>query len=226
VFRKRHQPTPHFRLPPPYNPVEGEEHKLLVPGVYPYVAMVQIAVADTKRDYVKCRGFDIRVNRFVDYPPGISVAKPYGNRVVGVYQVAQVYPAILPLQTSCSSPVDVPWRVGQNPGVAAVTPGHPADLNEEIEVLYDDDGIVIAWMMADGGAQPWYLGKVITSAITAGSTGTVRMYNQAWSVTSPAVDFTVYNPHDVDLPVDLKVRWGRYPGWTGWVVEPWHFTEC
>ena len=70
------------------------------------------------------------------------------------------------------------------------------------------------------------IGKVVTSAIASLATGTVRQYDQAWVVTSPAVDFTVINPHDIELPVGLKVRWSRYPGWTDWVVEPWHWTEC
>jgi hypothetical protein len=222
MFRKRRQPTPHFRLPPPFNPMQAEEHKLLVPGIFPYCAMMQIAAEDTEDDYVWCRGYDVRDNRFVDYPPGIPVAKPFGNRLAGVYEIAEIHPAFLPLQTECSIPVDVPWRVGQNPGVSETTQGHPADLDETVEIMYVD-GVAVSWMLIDGG-QKFYLGKVITADIIAGDTGTVEKHSHAWTATG--VEFTVYNPHDVDLPVGLKVRWGKYPGWTGWIVEPWHFTEC
>ena len=54
----------------------------------------------------------------------------------------------------------------------------------------------------------------------------VQQYNQLWVATSPAVTFTVVNPHDVQLPVGLKVKWQQYTGWTDWVVEPFHYTEC
>jgi hypothetical protein len=124
---------------------------LLVPGIFPYCAMMQIAAEDTRNDYVLCRGFDVRDNRFVDYPPGIPVGKPFGKRTPGVYEIAQIYPAVLPLQTDCSVPSTVPWRVGQNPGVAATTQGHPADLNETVGILYDDNGNVINWMLVDSG---------------------------------------------------------------------------
>jgi hypothetical protein len=45
------------------------------------------------------------------------------------------------------------WRVGQNPGVAVTTAGHPADLSEEVEILYTDDdpAIAINWLMLDSG---------------------------------------------------------------------------
>ena len=46
--------------------------------------MMQIAKDDIYDDYVVCRGFDPRIQRFVDFAenssekPGISVAKPFG----------------------------------------------------------------------------------------------------------------------------------------------------
>lgn len=69
----------------------------------------------------------------------------------------------------------------------------------------------------------WYIGKT-TEIIEAGTSGIVEQHSQGWSGTG--VYFTVYNPHDVDLPSALKVRWTQYPEWDGWIVEPWHFTEC
>jgi len=115
--------------------------------------MVQVAADDTHDDYVLCRGFDIRVNKFVDYEagnsdkPGIPVAKSFDNRRPGVYKIAQIFPAVLPLQSGNPSPSDVPWRVGQNPGVSQTSPGHPADLSETVEELYTDEGVAINWMM-------------------------------------------------------------------------------
>lgn len=126
-------------------------------GVFPYVAMMQVAAADTHANYVICRGFDIRHNVFVDYAagnsdkPGIPVAKPYGRRRVGAYWVGQIFPAILPMQSSNPSPTAVDWRVGQNPGVSATSSGHPADLTEAVEALKDDDDEFIDWMVVDEG---------------------------------------------------------------------------
>lgn len=157
MFRKRKQPTPHFKLPPPFNPVTGEHAPLQSDGVFPYVAMMQVAAEDTHADYVLCRGFDIRIARFIDYEegnadkPGIPVAKPYGKRAVSTYTVGQIFPAVLPLQTSNPSPTTVPWRVGQNPGVAAVSTGHPADLNETVDELKDANDVYVNWMLIDEG---------------------------------------------------------------------------
>jgi len=162
MLRKRKQPTPSFKLPAPFQPITGERAPLVVKGVYPYVAMMQVAAKDTKRDYVICRGFDVRISRFIDYEkgnadkPGIPVAKPYSKRTVGAYTVGQIFPAVLPLQTDNPSPVDVLWRVGQNPGVAKKTAGHPADLDEEVETLKDAANVYINWMLLDspgGGAE-------------------------------------------------------------------------
>jgi hypothetical protein len=158
MFRKRKQPTPDFKLPPPYNPVTGQQASLSVEHAFPYAAMMQVAAEDTQRDYVVCRGFDVRIARFIDYEagnankPGIPVAKPYGSRRTGVYEVGQIFPAILPLQTDNPSPVSVPWRVGQNPGVATVSEGHPASLSEKVDFLKDANGIYINWMLLDGSS--------------------------------------------------------------------------
>jgi hypothetical protein len=84
--------------------------------------------------------------------------------------------------------------------------------------------------MEDMAAQ-WYIGKVTGSDIVSETCGTVVQHECGWTATTN--EFNVYNPHDVDLPVDLKVRWGKYPGWvscgacvTDLIVEPWHWTEC
>lgn len=157
MLRKRKQPTPAFKLPPPYQPITGERAPLVVKGVFPYVAMMQVAAEDTEQDYVLCRGFDVRIARFIDYEdgnadkPGIPVAKPYGRRHAGAYSVGQIFPAILPLQTDNPSPTDVPWRVGQNPGVSETTLGHPIDLDETVDFLKDENDVFINWMLLDEG---------------------------------------------------------------------------
>jgi len=146
TIRKRRQPTPHFKLPPPYQPITGERASLMAKGDYPYCAMMQVAAEDTHADYVICRGFDPRIRKFFNYEegnddkPGIPVAKPYGSRGAAQYEIGQVFPAVIPLT-----------RLGQNSGVAADTTGHPADLDEEVEILKtDDDSKVINWLLLEG----------------------------------------------------------------------------
>lgn len=169
MFRKR-KATPGFGRVP-YNPIHGEQANLLQEGTHPFCAMMQIAAEDVSSDYVVCRGFDTRILKFVDYDAfdptknGISVAKPFGKRVVGTYQIGEIYPAFLPTQGNDGSdfrkvtyvppsPSDVLWRVGQNPGVVSggLTGGQPADLSEEIGILYDDSGNVINWMLIDSSS--------------------------------------------------------------------------
>jgi len=188
VLRKRKQPTPAFRLPPPYNPITGEHAALETQGVFPYTAMFQVAAEDTHVNYVICRGFDIRHNVFVDYAagntdkPGIPVAKPFGRRRVGVYTVGQIFPAVLPLQTSNPSPTSVEWRVGQNPGVSETTAGHPADLSEKVDELKDDDDKYIDWLLIDEGTDPsskfktWYYSALNCHGNIGGSGGEMDFY--------------------------------------------------
>jgi hypothetical protein len=78
------------------------------------------------------------------------------------------------------------------------------------------------WIWSATGA--FYIGKVVVADIAAGSWGTVERHNQAWVATGNM--FSVLNAHDVTLKVGKKVRWGKYPGWTAWVCEPWQFRYC
>ena len=169
MFRKRRRPTPNFRMPNPFNPISGDQANLRQDGTSPYCAMMQVAAEDTYDDYVICRGFDPRILKFIDYAagnpnkPGISVAKPYGKRTAGKYEIAEVYPAFLPTQGNTGfsdfrqvvytppSPVAVEWRVGQNPGVVVGGPdgGQPELLSEEIEILSDHNGKVVNWLLID-----------------------------------------------------------------------------
>lgn len=106
--------------------------------------------------------------------PGISVAKLFGSRGTEEYAIGQgsarkfrvgeIFPAFLPTQGvgafpidnmasyTPPSPVGVPWRVGQNPGYAEVPGdkgvwgGHPEELTDSVEILYDHNGKVVNWM--------------------------------------------------------------------------------
>jgi len=170
MFRKRRRPTPGFKIPSPFNPMQGEQANLRQDGTSPLCAMMQIAAEDIYDDYVICRGFDTRILRFVDYAagnankPGIMVAKPFGKRVVGTYTIAEVYPAFLPTQGNAGfsdfrqvvytppSPSTVNWRVGQNPGKVTgggLEGGQPKELTDTIEILYDHNGKVVNWLLID-----------------------------------------------------------------------------
>jgi len=60
--------------------------------------------------------------------------------------------------------------------------------------------------------------------IIAGGTGNRRTAQS--NMGGNGIFFEVLNPHDVALDLNLKVRWTHYPGWTDWIVEPWHYTIC
>jgi hypothetical protein len=167
MFRKRRRPTPDFQIPPPYNPMRGDHDDLQIHGDWPYCAMMQVACEDKYPNYVVCRGFDPRILKFIDYKensaekPGISVAKPFGCRVTSGgakrYRIGEVFPAFLPTQGTADidvhyvppSPVEVKWRLGQNPGVVDGSPygGPPKCLEDEIAILRDHNGKVINWIL-------------------------------------------------------------------------------
>lgn len=165
MFRKRKNPAPSFRMPPPFQPISGQHAALHASGLWPYCVLMQVAKADVHKNYCVCRGFDPRIQKFIDYEegnedkPGIPVAKPYGSRRTGLYEVAQIFAAALPIQSSDGSaspssvyrvppsPTTAPIRLGQNPGKAS--DGHPADLQETVEPLLTDEGKYINWMFLE-----------------------------------------------------------------------------
>lgn len=186
----------------PFNPIHGDQANLRQDGTTPYCAMMQVAAEDTYDDYVICRGFDPRILRFIDYAegdpnkPGISVAKPFGKRTPGTYEIAEVYPAFLPTQGNAGfadfrqviftppSPVDVHWRVGQNPGVTSggLEGGQPESLSDEIEILYDHNGKVINWLLIDSNISNtqmvvFELTEDLDSGIGEEATATVVAHN-------------------------------------------------
>lgn len=201
MFRKRRRPTPGFKIPSPFNPMQGEQANLRQDGTSPLCAMMQIAAEDIYDDYVICRGFDTRILRFVDYAagnankPGISVAKPFGKRTAGTYEIAQIYPALLPTQGNDRfsdfrqtvftppTPVDVHWRLGQNPGVVTggLDGGQPDQLSDTIGILYDHNGKVINWLLIDaaGSNGANFYVYVLTESPVLGSptTGVAAIYS-------------------------------------------------
>ncbi len=195
----------------------------MVEGESPYCALMQVAAADTHTDYVLCRGYDTRIKRFIDYEaanedkPGIAVAKPYGSRVVGYYNIGEVYPALLPL-----------WRLGQNPGVVEAASdeiqGQPVDLNDVVENLTDDDGVYINWMLLDsGGGGDIAIGKTNgTIAARIGTTpgyGEVSLYRLDTGIlTDTGEDVDVKTLSDVPLADDEYVELLHAAG-VWWVIS-------
>ena len=165
-MRRKRKIAPFFPTHPPFNPITGEYASLSgEQGVSPYCVLMQVAADDTYADYVICRGFDTRMLVFIDYEagnpdkPGISVAKPYGNRKTGVYEIGEIYPALLPTQGNATymppSPSEINFRLGQNPGVvtgSAEVGGHPSDLSSGINFLVDHNGKAVTWLIV--GLQP------------------------------------------------------------------------
>ena len=155
MFRKRGINAESFKMPAPINAMAGGTAPLQVEGVFPYSALLQIAAVDTQDNYVYCRGFDPRIAKFIEYEsgnsdkPGIPAAKPYGKRRKGAYKIAEVFQALLPLQTTNPSPVNVDWRIRQNPGFAVGGGGHPQSLDEKIDELYTAEGKLVNYMLVD-----------------------------------------------------------------------------
>jgi hypothetical protein len=180
MFRKRRRPTPHFKIPSPYNPIQGENANLRQDGVSPFCAMVQVMEEDTYDDYVICRMFDTRILKYIE---NVSVAKPFGKRLPDTYEIGEIYPALLPTQGNANfmdfrqvvytppSPVAVQWRVGQNPGVVVggLEGGQPEGLSDVIQVLYDHNGKAVNWILLDGSKSgsdliEYTINSMITSA--------------------------------------------------------------
>lgn len=188
VIRKRHQPTPHFRLPAPFQPITGDRAQLMVPGIFPYCAMMQIAAEDTHCNYVVCRGYDPRDKRYYDYDgaeqPGIAVAKPYWSRFKGAYRIGEVYPAVLPLSAGAEDDGKIVPRIGQNPGRVEGNEcrGNPLDLTEEIVHLLDENGIYINWMLLDGGRP--YVAFELLAPLAQWTGGIVNAARKTWDPTA------------------------------------------
>jgi len=214
--RPRRQPTPGFKVLPPYDPITGERGRLAPVRAHPYAALFQIAAEDTHEDYVVCRGYDPRDGKFYDYDGadalGISVAKPYGNRTTGLYQVGQIFLALLPLGPILTDTEFGP--LGQNPGTAES--GQPADLDETVSQLEDDNGIGINWMLVDSSGFPWYWGK-LDGDLEASGSATVSIYIGG---VDTGLNVTAYSPPTqsgtVSSTSDVRIEWS--PAEQKWYV--------
>ena len=211
MFRKRRRPTPEFKIPPPFNAMRGDNDDLQLFGEFPYCAMMQVACEDIYENYVVCRGFDPRILKFIDYAennadkPGISVAKPYGCRVTSGgakrYRKGEIFMAVLPTQGIAEndvhyvppSPVEIEWRLGQNPGVVsgANYGGQPKCLTNEINILYDHNDIVINWMLVHGETKYFRFQSLETLTGTS-CQACVRHMSGYWPHTA-----TIYDPQGI-----------------------------
>ena len=179
MFRKKRQPAPFFNMPgAPFNPTTGERAPL---GAYPVrgttLALFQVIEEDTHDNYVVCRGHEADSDqefRYLHDPytvpttTPINVAKPYSVRGTNPYEIGQVIVA-----------ARIKGKLGYNPG-KAVTVGQPADLDEEISLLNDDDSVGIAWMDI---TPPQSAVRTPTLAVLTSSLAAAN-----WTLDSPPID--------------------------------------
>jgi hypothetical protein len=169
TIRKRKNPTPGFRLPPPFNAMTGERADLVMRGVVSRCAMMQVigddeteANEDTHDNYVLCRGFDPETKKFYH---SIAVAKPYSVRGSHPYRLAELFAAM-----------KAATRLGDNCGKSSVTTGQPADLDETIDLLLDDDSKPIYWLDISGGHSAHILSGVLDDPLPAGGSATMSIW--------------------------------------------------
>lgn len=135
VLKRKRALAPYFKVPQPLNPLTGQRAPIGNPVDLTRIAMVQVSDEDTHDNYVVCRLFDPECGKLLFDVP---VAKTYGTRGTFPYRIGEVYPAAKPRT-----------RLGDNAGVASTSTGHPADLDEEVEMLVDDDNNPVAWLLLD-----------------------------------------------------------------------------
>jgi hypothetical protein len=182
MFRKRRIPAPFFGIPgAPFNPMTGERAPLAPEPVRgTTLALFQVIEEDTHDNYVVCRGHEADSDPTFTYlhdpstvptTTPINVAKPYVVRGTNPYVVGQIVVA-----------ARIKGKLGYNPGKAETTVGHPADLDEVVELLLDDDDVGIAWLDI-GASGPIVAGyrNPINQTITDGSNSEIEWtdYNAA-----------------------------------------------
>lgn len=140
MHRKRRSPAPAFRQPSPYNPITGEFAPIGVPHRSSRVSIFQVIERDVYDDYLVCRGYDPDSGKLLE---SVNVAKPYQERSTYVRKVGEIVHAIKPLAHINPTQKD---GLGTTAGVSEDSTAHPADLDEEIDILNDEDGNPIWWL--------------------------------------------------------------------------------
>jgi hypothetical protein len=144
--------------------------------------MMQVVGPDTKHQYVKCRGYDPRVDKSYheDLADTISVAKPYQKRFPGVYRPGEVFPALLPIMFGAEDAGVLVPRIGKNAGRVEGDDdrGQPKDLTEELVHLIDDDGYYVEWLFMD--TSDAYVYFELKSAYTQFSVTPVAAWIKIW----------------------------------------------
>jgi len=139
MWKKKRAAAPYFKTPPVYNPVTGERAPLGDTASLTRIAMAQVTESDSHDNYVVCRLFDPEFGKLLK---SVNVAKPYSLRGTNPYVVGQVFAAAKPRTA-----------LGDTPGMAETSVGQPADLDEKVVILTDDDdGYPIAWLDISGGS--------------------------------------------------------------------------
>jgi len=184
MFRKQRQPAPNFRMPgAPFNPVTGQRAQMGLPPTHGTIISTfqvigddpaDVDTQDTHANYVVYRGYDPENDPFFRYlhdpktkpeTTSIKVAKPYGIRGTYPYQRGQIIVA-----------ARIATRFGFNQGKAATSIGHPASLEEETELLFDDGNVAIAWLDISMSSNERHRG-VTDEALGKGKTKTVSRYD-------------------------------------------------
>lgn len=166
----------------PFNPTTGEHAHL---GPFPArgttLGLFQVIgddptdpdTADTHDNYVVCRGYESESDpehQFLHDPytaestTPIMVAKPYGVRGTFPYEQGQVIVA-----------ARIRNKLGYNAGKAKTTVGQPEDLDEEVVLLTDDDGVGISWLDIAQTFESDLLGKADAN-IGNGAAGQVSVW--------------------------------------------------
>jgi hypothetical protein len=73
------------------------------------------------------------------------------------------------------------------------------------------------------GGSSFYIGT-LNADLENGDVGQATQCNEYWQ--SLNREFSVYNPHDINMPSGLKVRWSKYRGCSQYIVEPWEYGDC
>jgi hypothetical protein len=160
TWRKRATPAPAFKQPSPFNPTTGQHAAIGPDSPIPAVGMFRVIATDTYDDYVVCQGYDLTTDPACKYLlKSVAVAKPYGVRGTFPYQVGWVLAACKARSV-----------FGDNPGVASVTVGQPANLGEAIDMLKDANGNPINWLDlgSAGGVDNRFFSATLYETLTSG----------------------------------------------------------